>query len=102
MEAEHEFVEASLTVPVGTVVRFVNESPEPHTVTAYQDGIPDGGEYFASGGFDSEGQARDDLAQGLIRKGDTYEVSFDQPGTYEYFCIPHEADGMKGTIVVSE
>jgi plastocyanin len=36
----------------------------------------------------------------LIQSGDTFDVTFEQPGTYEYYCIPHESAGMKGTIVV--
>ena len=88
--------------PVGETVTFENSSGTPHTVTAYDDGIPEGGEYFASGGFDSEEAARDDVAAGLIEPGGTYEVTFDEPGTYEYFCIPHEGSGMTGEIVVEE
>jgi plastocyanin len=87
---------------VGETVTFENSSGAPHTVTAYDDGIPEGGEYFASGGFDSEEAARDDVAAGLIEPDGTYEVTFDEPGTYEYFCIPHEGSGMTGEIVVEE
>ena len=87
---------------VGETVTFENSSGAPHTVTAYDDGIPEGGEYFASGGFDSEEAARDDVAAGLIEPDGTYEVTFDQAGTYEYFCIPHEGSGMTGEIVVEE
>jgi plastocyanin len=89
-------------VAVGEKVTFVNSSGAPHSVTAYDDGIPEGGEYFASGGFESEEAARDDVAGGLIEPEGTYEVTFDQPGTYEYFCIPHEGSGMTGEIVVEE
>lgn len=87
---------------VGETVTFVNSSSTPHSVTAYDDGIPEGGDYFASGGFESETAARDDVAGGLIDPDGTYEVTFDRPGTYEYFCIPHEGSGMKGEIVVEE
>jgi plastocyanin len=27
--------------------------------------------------------------------------TFDVPGTYQYFCIPHEMAGMTGTVVVT-
>jgi plastocyanin len=37
------------------------------------------------------------LAQGQERSH-----TFDSPGTYEYHCIPHQAIGMRGTIVVGD
>jgi plastocyanin len=96
------FEPRSLRVAAGTTVTFVNESAESHTVTAYDDGVPDDAQYFASGGFPSEEEARGNLADGIVGQEETYEVTFDSAGTYEYFCIPHEQQGMKGTIVVEE
>jgi plastocyanin len=32
--------------------------------------------------------------------GTTYEHTFTTPGTYPYFCAPHYAVGMKGTVTV--
>jgi len=29
-------------------------------------------------------------------------VTFSKPGTYEYLCVLHDEDGMKGTIVVQQ
>ncbi len=37
---------------------------------------------------------------GTIDPARTYTHTFDVPGTYKYFCQPHEAAGMAGTIVV--
>jgi plastocyanin len=71
-------------------------------VTAYGDSLPDGAEFFASGGASSEQDARDDLSGGLLTEGETFSVTFSEPGTYEYFCIPHEQVGMTGTIIVEE
>ena len=85
-------------VPAGTTVRFVNESAEAHTVTAH-DGVP---AYFSSGGFESEEEARDNLGDALIGQEGSYEVTLDEPGTYRYFCIPHEEQGMEATIEVEE
>jgi halocyanin-like protein len=34
--------------------------------------------------------------------GNTFEQTFDSPGTVEYFCRPHKASGMKGVVVVGE
>lgn len=97
---EDAFSPAEITIDVGETVAFVNDSTQSHTVTAYEDRIPDGAPYFASGGFSTEAAARDDLAEGLIDPGERYEVTFEEPGTYEYFCIPHEELGMTGTITV--
>ena len=94
------FEPETVTIKAGDTLEWTNESSESHTVTAYDDGVPSDGDYFASGGFDDESAARDDLAGGLMTQGDTFEVTFADPGTYEYFCIPHESSGMKGTIVV--
>ena len=89
-------------VPAGTTVTFVNSSSEAHTVTAYEDGIPADAKYFASGGFLTEQEARDNLADGIVGQEGTFEVTFGVAGTYEYFCIPHESQGMKARIVVEK
>ncbi|GAB3683597.1 hypothetical protein GCM10028857_11370 [Salinarchaeum chitinilyticum] len=96
-----EFQPASLTVATGTTVTWENESNIGHTVTAYGDEIPDGAAYFASGDFESEQDARDGYTTGgLIERGESFEHTFEIAGTYEYFCIPHEGQGMTGTITV--
>lgn len=33
--------------------------------------------------------------------GTTFSLTFDKPGTYDYFCAVHFAQGMKGTITVT-
>lgn len=89
-----------LTVGLGTTVRWVNDDDVGHSVTAYGDGIPSDATYFASGGFDAERAARDDISGGLITAGDTYEHTFVTAGSYDYFCVPHEGSGMTGRVVV--
>lgn len=61
------YTPATLTVPVGTTVTWVNNGVAPHTVTD------------RAGRFDS----------GILNRGQTYRRTFDQPGTYEYFCTLH-------------
>ncbi|PSQ45518.1 halocyanin [Halobacteriales archaeon SW_7_68_16] len=96
-----EYAEAT----VGEPVVWVNTSSRGHTVTAYEDAIPAGATYFASGGYGNETAAREgwdaDLG-GRLDPGEEYEHTFEEPGEYGYFCIPHERTGMVGTIVVSE
>ena len=91
-------------VSVGTTVTWENTSSKGHTVTAYDDGIPDDAEYFASGGYDSESEAREGWRSngGLLTSGDTYEHTFEVAGEYDYVCLPHENGGMVGTVVVTE
>lgn len=93
-----------LTVSVGEEVVWENTSTRGHTVTAYADGIPDDAEYFASGGYDSEEAAREAWfdRDGALASGDTYRHTFEVPGRYEYFCVPHEQAGMTGVVVVEE
>jgi plastocyanin len=63
-------------VESGTTVIWTNEDPTPHTVTATE------------GAFDSEFMAR----------GDTFSLTFDIPGTFDYFCAFHPR--MRATIIV--
>jgi hypothetical protein len=32
--------------------------------------------------------------------GESFSVTFDTPGVYDYFCVPHEQAGMVGRIIV--
>ncbi|MFB6178323.1 MAG: plastocyanin/azurin family copper-binding protein [Halorientalis sp.] len=99
------FQPGKFAVAPGTTVVWHNTSSHTHTVTAYQSAIPDEAEYFASGGFDSTKAAREGWRSGLkggINPGDSFEHTFTIPGEYNYFCIPHEPNGMVGSITVSE
>jgi len=94
-----------LTVEAGTTVEFRNTSSHTHTVTAFQDAYPEGAEYWASGRFDSEEAAIDGWTasrEGRIAPGESYEHTFDVPGPYSYYCIPHLDAGMTGSVIVEE
>jgi plastocyanin len=91
----------------GDTVVWANSGSRNHTVTGYDDGIPEDAEYFASGGFDNEQAARDAWANsidggGVVKPGESYEHTFEVPGDYYYVCIPHEDAGMLGKIVVGD
>ena len=100
MPGDLTFEPTTVTIEMGETVTWTNESDIQHTVTAYEDEIPDEAAYFASGGFESERAARDRVTEGLIAPGENYEHTFNQSGTYGYYCIPHESSGMFGTIRV--
>ena len=94
--ANHRFTPQTITVERGETIRWFNDTDESHTVTA-EDDAP---EYFASGDFGSEQEAKDDLKDALIDPEEAYEFTFDEPGTYRYYCIPHRSDGMTGVVIV--
>ncbi len=101
MTDELTFEPQEIQVSAGTTVTWENVGSIGHTVTAYEDEIPEGAEYFASGGFDSQEAANDGYPEkGNVPGGESYEHTFETTGTYEYYCIPHEMSGMVGTVKV--
>ena len=84
----------TVRVQVGETVRWKNSADVMHTVTAdpeeaFKDKsvqLPEGAAPFNSGN---------------LSPSDTFERTFEVPGTYRYFCIPHEAVGMYGTVIVA-
>ncbi|RME57663.1 MAG: halocyanin, partial [Candidatus Dadabacteria bacterium] len=76
-------------------VEWTNTSPIVHTVTAdpkkatLEDStkLPKGAKPFNSGNLEPNA---------------VFRHTFTVPGTYRYFCIPHEAAMMRGEIVVEE
>ena len=93
MTGDLTFEPATVTVPAGSTVKWENTSSIPHTATAdpaqaadpERVELPQGAEPFNSG---------------LVQPGGSYTHTFTVPGRYQYFCIPHEAAGMIGTVVV--
>lgn len=67
----------TMTVSAGTTVVWTNLDPVQHTVT-------DVNQTWDSGLFDPQS---------------TYSKTFDTPGTYQYFCLPHPM--MIGTVEVT-
>ena len=98
------FEPAEITVSVGDEVVWANTSARAHSVTAYGAQIPEEATFFATGGYEDEIAARDAWANGdgAIKTGQQYTHTFEVPGEYRYFCIPHEQAGMIGTVVVEE
>ncbi|ELZ26937.1 blue copper domain protein [Halosimplex carlsbadense 2-9-1] len=96
------FEPAALTVSQGDTVAWTHTGGEAHSVTAAEGSLPDGAEYWASGGFDSEPAAREGwgAGDGAVQSGQSYVHTFETTGTHEYACIPHEAAGMVGSVTV--
>ena len=83
-----------LYVEPGATVRWIVRE-NVHTATAYHPRnddhplrIPERAEPWDSG-F-------------LVHSGDHFDVTLTVPGVYDYYCMPHEAAGMVGRIVVGE
>jgi LPXTG-motif cell wall-anchored protein len=74
--ADFAFAPNSVTVNVGDSVTWANEDDVAHTATA------------DDGSFDT----------GNIENGQSRSVTFDEAGTFAYFCKPHP--NMRGTVVV--
>lgn len=74
------FDQANITVERGTTVTWVQNGENPHTTTSY-DGLWDSG--MMAGG-----------------SGSTSSYTFDETGTFDYYCIPHEEQGMVGSVTV--
>jgi plastocyanin len=93
MTNQMEYTPDTVRVQAGETVRWENDSAVMHTVTADPEEaindesvrLPDGASTFNSGNMTPE---------------QTFEHTFEVPGTYRYFCIPHEAVGMVGTVIV--
>jgi plastocyanin len=78
-----QFDPNDVTVSAGDTITFVNNESVPHDV--HKSSGP--GEDFASG------------PSGGMQEGDTFELTLDVAGSYEYVCNVH-APGMSGTIKV--
>lgn len=99
MTSDLVFEPARVVVAVDDAVGWQTVGQPEHTVTAYEEHIPDSAGYFASGGFESEDAAREGFPGGSVEATEWYTHTFEVPGTYEYFCVPHERT-MTGTVVV--
>ncbi|MFQ5572614.1 MAG: plastocyanin/azurin family copper-binding protein [Nitrosopumilaceae archaeon] len=82
-ETDACYIPSSVSISTGSTVVWINDDTAAHTVTS---GSPTDG---PDGIFDSS----------LVLGGDSFEVTFDDSGNYDYFCLVHP--WMKGTVNVS-
>jgi plastocyanin len=83
---DHAFVPRVVHVKAGQEIVWLNTDQDPHTVTS------------------GTGGAGDDRwkSSPLIADGQKFTLSLTRPGTYPYFCKPHQfEEAMHGTIIVS-
>jgi plastocyanin len=81
-----------LLIRPGQTVRWVNrDAGNVHTTTAYHPDngkprrIPEGANSWNSD---------------YLMPGKSFAITFEVPGVYDYFCLPHEHAGMVGRIIV--
>lgn len=90
-----KFTPDTVRIETGETVKWGNTSLLAHSVTgdpsqSTVEGsaeLPDGANPFDSGMLDPK---------------QTFEHTFEVPGTYQYFCIPHEGPKMFGWVIVEE
>jgi plastocyanin len=78
---DFQFRPKVLVIGAGTTVKWANKDEVQHTATS------------DTGLWDS----------GYLAKGDKFSLTFSEPGTYPYYCIPHggpSGKGMAATIIV--
>jgi plastocyanin len=78
-----QFAPKDITVKAGETITFTNDEAVPHDV--HKTAGP--GDDFASG------------PTGGMQEGDTFKLTLDKPGKYEFVCDVH-APGMAGSITV--
>jgi plastocyanin len=99
---------ADITIKVGDAVQWTNVSGGPHNVSFWPDSVPAGMDAQLGANMPSQTQSGPAQKLGptvgplLTAPNDTYTISFAglKPGVYKYYCTPHLALGMKGTITV--
>lgn len=95
-----KFDPAELSIKSGDVVKWIVKSGPPHNVGFHADSIP-------AGAVDVLNKAMAETIMPLVGPmkvgmGESYEISFAgaPAGSYRYFCTPHIAFGMHGTLTV--
>ncbi|MGH7778522.1 MAG: cupredoxin domain-containing protein [Candidatus Binataceae bacterium] len=86
---------AKITVKVGEPVQWINNAKAVHSVTLVPGDAQnpkDASEPAGAKTFDS----------GFMPPGGTFSYTFTVPGTYHYFCVPHEKAGMLGVVTVKK
>ncbi len=75
------FEPSSINIKTGDTVKFVNNKLAPHNAV-----------------FDGHDElSHSDLA---FAPGESWEETFNEAGTYDFYCEPHRGAGMVGTVIV--
>lgn len=77
---DNSFAPTVVEVEVGQTIRFVNDGNVGHNAVAY----------------DESWSTIELTGSELMQPGDTVEITFDEPGVYQYRCTPHSVQGADG------
>lgn len=84
-DAPYAFEPTERTVDAGTTVRWVHTHDVSHTITSTDS--------------HEEREPNGEFDETMSSEGDTFEFTFEEPGTYHFYCKPHSSF-MVGTIHV--
>ena len=96
----YRYEPATLTIKSGDAVKFVMVSGGPHNVAFEPAAVPADSKAQLDANMDNK---MSELSSPyMMNPNEEYTVSFGgiKPGVYPYFCTPHLAMNMKGTITV--
>ena len=98
------FEPANFTVHPGDVLEFVNVNGFPHNVQFDPAHIPQGALPFLMRAMATKMAPNLPASPMMTRPNEVYRINFAGAplGTYNYFCLPHLALGMKGIITVAQ
>ena len=85
------FIPQNFEVASGEKIVFKNNAGFPHNVVFDEDEVPAGVD------VSKISMSEEDL---LNAKGETYAVTLTEPGTYSFYCSPHQGAGMVGKVTV--
>ena len=84
------FEPSEFTVKAGEAITFKNNAGYPHNVVFDEDEVPSGVD-----------AAKISQEEYLNAPGETYSVTLTVPGTYGFYCEPHQGAGMVGKVTVN-
>jgi plastocyanin len=87
------FVPARIEIRAGQTVEWRNTSFFTHTATCDPAKAKDRGNVALPAGAET-------FDSGRIPPGEVWRRKFTTSGTYRYVCLPHENEGMSGTVIV--
>lgn len=86
-----DFRPAEVTIASGTTIRWRQIGDQPHSVSA------------VDGSFESSPDCGPIDSDKCLGEGDTFRATFDEVGTFDYYCRVHglpDGTGMFGTVIV--
>ncbi len=81
------FEPSSVTIKAGDTVKWVNNKLPPHNVVFDEANSPAAAKSLSHKAM-------------MFSPGEEFEVTFNEAGTYSFYCEPHRGAGMVGKVVV--